>query len=215
MLPFVLRAACLCILLAGVTAAQTRVADAAPAAATATADPQAHGFDFLMGTWNVQNTFLAKRLQHSHEWLKFQATGLEQPLRTGTGNLEYYLTSHWPDFVGMALRLYDPAAHEWTIYWSDNRFSSGTLQPPLTGTFHGDVGVFEGADHLGALPITVRFTWHVIDHDHARWSQAFSGDHGVTWETNWTMDFTRTSETASATTASARMLPGVLRSAHR
>ena len=210
MLKFALCAVCLCSLMAGVTAAGTRAADAAPAATTATADPQAHVFDFLMGTWNVRNTFLAKRMQHSQEWLKFQATALEQPLRTGTGNLEYYLTSQWPDFVGMALRLYDPQAHKWTIYWSDNRFSRGVLQPPLTGTFHDHVGVFEGADHLGTLPITVRFMWHVIDRHHARWSQAFSSDHGRTWETNWIMDFSRTSETANATIPA-----GALRSALR
>ena len=113
-----------------------------------------HGFDFLMGTWNVRNTFLAKRMQHSHEWRRFPATAIEQPLRTGTGNLEYYLTGQWPHFVGMA--------------------------------------------------------WQVIDHEHARWSQAFSSDHGRTWETNWIMNFTRIPETANAT-----ILPGALHPAHR
>jgi hypothetical protein len=151
-----------------------------------------------MGIWKVQNTFLAKRLQHSHEWLRFQATDIESPLRTGTGNLEYYLTNHWPGLVGMALRLYDPHAHKWTIYWSDNRFSQGVLQPPVSGTFKDGVGVFEGADHVGSIPITVRYTWRNIDHDHARWSQAFSRDQGRSWETNWIMDFTRTSENANA-----------------
>lgn len=206
MLKSALGAACLCALLASLPTAGAR----AGAAAAPADDPQAHGFDFLMGTWSVQNRFLAKRMQRSHEWLKFPATGIEQPLRTGTGNMEYYLTSQWPDFVGMALRLYDPQAHKWTIYWSDNRFSRGVLQPPLTGSFHGPIGVFEGADHFGSLPITVRFTWHVIDPDHAQWSQAFSSDHGRTWETNWMMDFTRISEDANASTASRAM-----RSAHR
>src|SRR5690348_3190916 len=96
-------------------------------------DAQARAFDFLMGTWKVQNTFLVKRLQHSHQWLKFQASDIESPLRTGTGNLEYYLTNQWPGLVGMALRLYDPHARKWTIYWSDNRFSRGVLQPPVSG----------------------------------------------------------------------------------
>lgn len=197
--------ACLCAVLAGVVTAYPAAAAAAPPEASASDDPQAHGFDFLMGSWNVENTFLVKRMQHSHEWLKFPATAIEQPLRTGTGNLESYLTGHWPDFVGMALRLYDPQTHEWTICWTDNRFSRGVLQPPLSGSFHGHSGVFEGADHFGAVPITVRFTWRIIDHGHARWSQAFSSDHGRTWETNWIMDFKRTSETANAT-----ILPGAL-----
>lgn len=181
-------------------------ADTNPAAG----DAQAHAFDFLMGTWKVQNTFLAKRLQHSHQWLKFEATDIESPLRTATGNLEYYLTSQWPDFIGMGLRLYDPHAHAWTIYWSDNRFSRGVLQPPVRGSFNGNVGVFEGADHFGSLPITVRYTWRNTDHDHARWTQAFSSDGGHTWETNWIMDLTRTSENANAANP-----PDALHAAHR
>src|SRR5512146_2412576 len=144
----VLCAACLGAVLCSQTGAGARAADAP-------ADPQAHAFDFLMGTWKVQNSFLAKRMQHAHEWLKFQATDIEAPLRTGTGNLEYYLTSQWPDFIGMGLRLYDPHDHKWTIYWSDNRFSRGVLQPPVTGSFHDGTGVFEGADHFNGLPITV------------------------------------------------------------
>lgn len=28
----------------------------------------------------------------------------------------------------------------------------------------------------------------------ARWEQAFSSDGGITWETNWTMDFSRVEE---------------------
>lgn len=206
-----LYAACVGALLACVAGADTGAADSsAPNAAATTADTQAHAFDFLMGTWNVQNTLLTKRMQQSHEWLKFTAICTEQPLRTGTGNLEYYLTDHWPDFVGMALRLYDPQSHKWTLFWSDNRFSRGALQPPLTGTFHGSVGVFEGADHLGTQPITVRFRWRILDHDHARWSQAFSRDNGRTWETNWIMKFTRTSENANAS-----MPPSAQHSPHR
>lgn len=197
-------------LCAVLTAGISGLAFAQASPAPASEDAQARAFDFLMGTWNVQNTFLAKRLQHSHQWLKFQATDIESPLRTGTGNLEYYLTNQWPGLVGMALRLYDPHAHQWTIYWSDNRFSRGVLQPPVSGTFKDGVGVFEGPDHVGAIPITVRYTWRNIDHDHARWTQAFSRDQGRIWETNWIMEFTRTSENANAAT-----LPGARHSAHR
>ena len=164
------------------------------ASAPAAADTQAHAFDFLMGTWNVRNTLLAQRLQHSHQWLRFQATDVERPLSTGTGNLEYYGTNHWPHFIGMSLRLYDPHTHQWTIYWSDNRFSAGVLQPPVKGSFDRGRGVFEGPDHFNGMPITVRYTytWHRNDPDRVRWTQAFSRDSGKTWETNWVMDFTRT-----------------------
>jgi hypothetical protein len=190
-------------LISWLASADIKAADASTVAAAA--DAQAHAFDFLMGTWRVQNRFLAKRLQHCHEWLQFQSIDFESPLRTGTGNLEYYLTSHWPHFVGLGLRLYDPQTRKWTIYWSDNRFSRGVLQPPVVGDFHDGRGVFEGPDHLHAIPIIVRYTWRSIDHDHAHWSQAFSRDNGRTWEVNWIMDFTRTSENPNAP-----LFPGAL-----
>jgi hypothetical protein len=37
----------------------------------------------------------------------------------------------------------------------------------------------------------VRFTWVGITATAAHWKQAFSGDGGKTWETNWTADFSK------------------------
>ncbi|MHB8812445.1 MAG: hypothetical protein ACYDAE_04190 [Steroidobacteraceae bacterium] len=204
---------CACLLsLLGCLAALAAGAANEPAEAVnhSSGAAQAHAFDFLMGNWSVHNTFLAKRLQHSHQWLQFQAIDTEAPLHTGTGNLEYYTTSHWPGFVGMGLRLYDPQAGKWRIYWSDNRFSRGVLQPPVEGSFHGGRGVFEGPDDFNGISIVVRYTWRSVDRDHARWTQSFSRDDGRTWETNWIMAFTRMPENAHASTST-----GALRSAHR
>jgi hypothetical protein len=64
------------------------------------------------------------------------------------------------------------------------------LEPPVVGGFDGAIGHFEGTDTDTGVPIDVRFTWTVIDADHARWQQAFSRD-GAAWETNWIMEFTR------------------------
>ena len=36
-----------------------------------------------------------------------------------------------------------------------------------------------------------RAPWSIVTKDALRWEQAFSPDAGSTWETNWTMDFTR------------------------
>lgn len=62
--------------------------------------------------------------------------------------------------------------------------------PPVRGGFVGDAGEFWGEDVDGAHPIQCRFRW--TRHQTApRWEQAFSYDDGVTWETNWTMAFSR------------------------
>ena len=38
----------------------------------------------------------------------------------------------------------------------------------------------------------VLYVWEAVTAGSAHWSQAFSYDDGETWETNWTMAFTRT-----------------------
>jgi hypothetical protein len=91
---------------------------------------------------------------------------------------------------GLTLRTFDPAERQWSIYWVSS--TSGKLDElPVVGGFQGKLGRFYAADHdAKGRPIKVRFLWKILDHDHARWEQAFSYD-DRTWETNWTADFTR------------------------
>lgn len=158
-----------------------------------TAIRQAHDgardFDFLMGGWKVHNRRLRERLQGSTEWIDFAATNVARPLLGGLGNEDEFRTDYWPGFIGMSFRFFNPATKQWAIYWADNR--RGTLEPPVLGTFSGDVGTFEGTDTFEGQPIRVRFIWSRITTATPRWEQAFSADDGKTWETNWVMDFSR------------------------
>jgi hypothetical protein len=61
----------------------------------------------------------------------------------------------------------------------------------VRGRFENGVGTFYADDTLRGKPIKVRFTWSDITQTSARWSQAFSGDGGKTWETNWTQSLER------------------------
>jgi hypothetical protein len=63
----------------------------------------------------------------------------------------------------------------------------------VRGGFKDGIGVFVGDDTLNGRPIKMRFRWTGITKTSAHWDQAFSPDGGVTWETNWHMDFTRVS----------------------
>ena len=54
-------------------------------------------------------------------------------------------------------------------------------------------GLFYGDDEHNGKPVKVRFLWTPEDSNHARWEQAYSDDAGQTWETNWTMEFSRVS----------------------
>ena len=164
-----------------------------------------HDFDFIYGKWRMPNHRLKKRLAGSHDWADFITCDEGSPLPGGIGDIDYWKASYWKDFVGVTVRTYDRKTGLWRIYWVDNTFSEGVMQPPVVGKFEGNVGVFEGPDTFDGKPILVRFTWtlnpsqvpapweqalnpkgsHVV----AKWEQAFSSDGGKTWETNWYNEF--------------------------
>jgi hypothetical protein len=151
----------------------------------------AHDFDFLYGQWTVHNRRLKQRLANSHEWVEFEAQDSFQALPGGLGSAEDYRTQYWPDFTAIGLHLYDPLKKQWNLYWGDNRNAPGTVQLLASGEFLHQSGLFFAEDTFNEKPITVRITWRSLGSDAARWEQAFSPDHGQTWETNWTMDFKR------------------------
>jgi hypothetical protein len=153
----------------------------------------AQDFDFWIGSWNVQNRWLRKRLAGSDEWEEFEATVVARRIFDGKGNEDEFRTEHDGGFVGMSFRFFDPVTRLWSIYWADSR-RPGVLDPPVFGSISDDGGVFEGTDLFEGRPILFRFTWSGVTTPTPRWEQAFSADDGETWETNWIMDFSRTGD---------------------
>jgi len=150
-----------------------------------------HDFDFLHGRWIVRNRRLRERLVGCTEWDAFDAEQACRPILGGFGNQDELVTDAFGEhrFIGMTIRLFDPRAREWSIYWVDNR--SVQLQPPVRGRFEDGVGTFHGRDTHAGMPVLARFVWTVVSSDRARWEQAFSTDEGAHWETNWIMEFER------------------------
>jgi hypothetical protein len=161
-----------------------------PIGSAAQAKTGVRDFDFWIGSWTVRNRRLVERLAGSDEWEEFDAEVVARFLMDGMANEDEFRTDHDGGFIGMSFRFFDPIEKRWSIYWADSR-RSGALDPPVFGTFEGDLGVFEGEDVFDGRPILVRFTWSGIATPTPRWEQAFSADRGETWETNWVMDFTR------------------------
>jgi len=60
------------------------------------------------------------------------------------------------------------------------------MDPPVVGSFEGNIGTFYGKDVFRGKPILVVFVWDKTDKDNPVWSQAFSPDNGLTWEWNFT-----------------------------
>ena len=151
----------------------------------------ARDFDFLHGAWNTRQRRLRAWLAGSDEWDEFEATLTSEPMMDGLGTVEELRTDHDGGFVGMTFRFYDPATDQWAIYWASTRRPTLELDPPVIGSFSGDVATFECDDTHDGRPVRVRYRWTNVSTPTPHWEQAFSEDGGATWETNWTADFTR------------------------
>jgi hypothetical protein len=153
-------------------------------------------FNFWMGTWRVKNRRLVDRLVGSNDWDEFSATAKAVALPGAIGNYDDFVPDCWrPGFIGMSLRIFNPATELWSIYWLDNQTGgldqNGHLTPPVVGRFENGVGTFTGADTYAGVPILARYIWSDITEISAKWQQAFSTDNGKTWETNWVMQMNR------------------------
>jgi len=148
-------------------------------------------FDFLVGKWKLKDKKLKSRLNNSKEWIEFESTVEMSKLLNGIGNMDIYrTTADGNPFEGIALRLFNPQTKLWSIYWADG--NRGVLDPPVVGSFEGNIGRFYGKDKFNGKDIIVVFQWNKTDPNNPVWSQAFSPDNGKTWEWNATNTSHRT-----------------------
>jgi hypothetical protein len=146
-------------------------------------------FDFLAGKWTMDNKRLKTRLNNSTEWIEYKSTdenfGI---LLNGLGNLDIYRTTfnqvNNKPYEGITLRLFNPETRLWSLYWVDSNL--GVLDPPVVGSFEGNIGTFYCKDVFQGKKILVMFKWDKTDPENPVWSQAFSEDNGKTWEMNMT-----------------------------
>ncbi len=85
--------------------------------------------------------------------------------------------------VGLSLRLYRPAARQWTLNFSN--IADGLLAQPAIGRFADGLGEFYSQEDLGGRAILSRFVISDITPTSCRFEQSFSDDWGATWEPNW------------------------------
>ena len=152
-----------------------------------------HDFDFFEGRWTIRNRKLVSRLTNCDEWEEFEAYQEMNIMLHGNGNIDNFLTEiDGQSFEGMTLRLFNPATRLWNIYWTDT--SHMTLDKPVQGSFHNNVGYFYSRDNWKGKEVLVVFKWDARNSDEPVWSQAFSADNGKTWEWNWFMYMFRVKE---------------------
>jgi hypothetical protein len=159
----------------------------------AQAQPQRDGardFDWEIGRWRTRVRLLAKPLSGSQEWLEYEGTSDVRALLDGRANLvELRVAGPSGRIEGLSLRLYEPQARQWSLNYANIR--NGLLTQPVHGSFHDGRGEFYGQERVDGRAVLVRFVIARPAPDTARFEQAFSGDGGLTWESNWIATDTR------------------------
>jgi hypothetical protein len=169
-----------------------RADDSHASGATQKADARdgQHDFDFEFGAWKAHLKRLLHPLSNSNEWVEADGTSVVRKIWDGRGNLgELEVGEGKAHIEGLTLRLYDPEAKQWSIYWASSR--DGALGKAMVGGFKDGRGEFYDQEDLNGRAIFVRFIFSDITPASFRLEQAFSPDGAKTWETNWIATFTR------------------------
>jgi hypothetical protein len=152
-----------------------------------------HDFDYAVGSWKIHLKRLKQRLVGSTEWVELDGTIVCRKVMDGRAEVEEMnveSADKQMHIQGLALRLYNPESHQWSIYWVNG--ADGILeQNPMVGEFRNGRGEFYNQQMYQGRAIYARFAWLDVTTDKPHFEQSFSVDGGKTWETNWITDQTR------------------------
>jgi hypothetical protein len=152
-----------------------------------------HDFDFELGSWKTHLRRRVHPLSGSNVWVEYDGTTVVRKVWDGRANLvELVADGPAGHFEGLSLRLYDPAANQWSLNFASSK--SGQLATPAIGGFKDGRGEFTSRETLDGKPIVVRFVISPVGRDSCRFEQSFSADGGKTWEANWIAVDTRIKE---------------------
>jgi hypothetical protein len=146
------------------------------------------GFQFLDGSWKVQNNRRKKILAGCEEWFEFESQAKFFTLLDGLVSIEELRDNNGIPF-GSAMRTFDRAKRTWSDTWVAAR--DGIVNAPSHGEFDGDVGHWTSEFMFEGRMILSRGTWCRVNANEVTWEQHASLDKGQTWEKNWFMRFIR------------------------
>jgi hypothetical protein len=179
----------------GMLLAGLAIAPIATAQESACPAPEAHAFDFWIGSWDITN---AQRNPAQPVDPVFYDTGEAvvrvHPVAKGCAVVEHWQGNLvWGEVRGFSVRSFDPESARWTLVllWPLPEEPVASFSQ-LEGGFEHGRGVF--ADQTMApdgTPILTRFTFSDIAPQRYRWDAANSIDGGLSWSANWVMRGTR------------------------
>ena len=153
-----------------------------------------HDFDFELGIWKTHLKVLRHSPNAGTAWVEYEGTSVVHSIWEGRANMvELEVDGLSGHVEAINLRLYNPAAHQWSLNFANA--SQGTMSVPTVGEFKNGRGEFYDQEVVNGRTVLVRNVWSDISANSCHFEQAFSGDGGRTWETNWIADDTRISNT--------------------
>lgn len=147
-------------------------------------------FDFEFGRWRTHLSRLTNPPKGPSTWTEYDGTTIVRQVWDGRANVEEIVVDGSTGRLEvLSLRLYNPAAREWSLNVATSR--SGSLGVPVIGRFKHGRGEFFTDETVDGRPIMTRFIISDISAASFRFEGASSSDGGKTWELNLTATFTR------------------------
>jgi len=156
-----------------------------------------HDFDFDFGTWQTHSSRRLHPLTGSTDWADMEGITVVTKIWGGRANLAEYRAEGPAGVVELlALRVYNPTSHQWSINFATP--TVGTLGAvPGVGEFRNGRADFYDQETINGKAVLVRFSIWSVTEDEARSEQAFSADGGKSWEVNWLTSYTRVRQTGN------------------
>ncbi|MGH8318263.1 MAG: hypothetical protein ACREUL_09835 [Steroidobacteraceae bacterium] len=165
---------------------------ASPSPTQGTQHDGSHDFDWDIGAWKTHQRRRLHPLTGSNQWVDYNGTDVVRNLWEGanTGMIEADgPAGHLEIFT---IRLYNPDSHQWSVSFTNP--ASGVMSHALTGEFKNGRAEFYDQEPYKGREILVRFSISDISVNSCRFEQAFSGNGGKTWETNFIVTESRMKE---------------------
>jgi hypothetical protein len=150
-------------------------------------------FDFLVGSWKIHLKRLVQPEHGAKEWVDLDGTVVCRQVWDGRAEVEEFNVESRDKKMhiqGLATRFYNPASHQWSIWWA-NAKDGAMYPPPVIGEFTNGRGEFYDQEVLNGRAVFTRYTWTGTTTKSPHFEQSISTDGGKSWELSWVTDQTK------------------------
>jgi hypothetical protein len=148
------------------------------------APKEAREFDFENAAWKTRISRSMQPLSGKKDWAEYDALTDIQPIWGGQGNIVHTVGDGPRGHLELlGIRLFQPSSGQWHLWFAHPR--GGLGMTPLVGEVKGGQASFYDQEEIDGRTRWVRISVKATGPNTVLSEQAFSADHGKTWETNF------------------------------